>query len=1134
MKRSLFGTEKLSDDLEAEIGPFKKRAQLLNDLVTDIKRALHSYQGSRLKRTPEEVLHVILKNYGDPFFEDFSQNSVLAYTAVQCGHLQRDLVKERNDHEERFFNILMGPIKKLTAEYAQVAEQLRILGQKSSQHEAAEARVKTMEDQKLRRSTRTRLEDDKELQRLEELRATLEDCSKSLVHETDVTVTALMNYVAKEAYLAEVLFDDSVQFQLDYYKKCSEEPANYLPTLKEVIESYSLKPVFGVHLESQDEVSEGGISRVIEECCSMMLKLGLEREGLLRVPGRTVKIKLIIAALNYPDPINWSCLVQNDIHSVGGAFKQYLRELPDPLLTYALYDQWIALAKEMNLGKPGEKPNVVKVNQLLLQLPGSHYVNLRYVIKFLVEICKFSDDNKMSPENVAIVMGSNLLRSRNDEGSSFRDSPLRNLIVETLIRYHEDFFPSKFSPKLVEEPFAFGDEKGSSPGAEKVQAKQTKMGFQKFGSSKSGDSCDAAFDDLHVRVEMIFNLMHQLSKNLTSVKTNWKSNFEFNEPQLDRKLERVIGDVLAQHGTKILDELSSKSILSGLCKDVADLENQIASGSLEHDRAIKETVERRMEGCEDEYKVIKRNLEKVPRALQKMEAARGKLKNLQTQLQRQGSVSPTQAEKAILEDKVLQAQIDLEEREKSWETEKDNATTLMMKFITKEHQFAAALLDIIDHQSLFYETTMNAISNVCPQFREKISSFSPKPCYGVSLQSHLRVSQQKIARPLMELCNVMKDLGLENEGLLRVSGGVSKTGRIVAALDYPDKTDWTCLGNNVHSVASAMKKYLRDLPEPLLGYSHYSAWEKLVGKSAEMPSNDLKLQISGLLQKIPMENFYNLAFLIQFLDEIVAVESNKMSLENVAMIMGPNILWKDEAIPIGTAGVAASATLSSAVCQLILKHNNYCFPEPVFKHKSYLKSAVPAVHASEFKLQELQLPDNQPVLRRKDTLTARKAHNLIEKQRNHRRATVYKAGESGITDSLTSSQPVLTSSDMERPTEASSNLWNANRLYSRSDDQLATNSSPSDGGLVPKIPELVLPPQTETNSRASLASSSLTGILPVAVYPTEADTQDHTAPASKEEMVRTTIYSYIPTTDFLPFCALSICLTHLRMILQFT
>ena len=47
----------------------------------------------------------------------------------------------------------------------------------------------------------------------------------------------------------------------------------------------------------------------------------------------TAKIKRVVAALNYPGPVDWDYF-SNELHSIAGAMKQYLRELPEPLLTF--------------------------------------------------------------------------------------------------------------------------------------------------------------------------------------------------------------------------------------------------------------------------------------------------------------------------------------------------------------------------------------------------------------------------------------------------------------------------------------------------------------------------------------------------------------------------------------------------------------------------------------------------------------------------------------------------------------------------------------------------------------------------------------------------------------------------------
>ena len=101
-----------------------------------------------------------------------------------------------------------------------------------------------------------------------------------------------------------------------------------------------------------------------------------------------------------------------DIHSIGGALKQYFRDLPECLLTDHLFHAWLDVAIKLQTQiseSGGFEPDLTLVNDLLNQLPKCNFVNLRYLIKFLRELSKHSETNKMTASNIAIVMGGNLL-----------------------------------------------------------------------------------------------------------------------------------------------------------------------------------------------------------------------------------------------------------------------------------------------------------------------------------------------------------------------------------------------------------------------------------------------------------------------------------------------------------------------------------------------------------------------------------------------------------------------------------------------------------------------------------------------------------------------------------------------------
>lgn len=53
--------------------------------------------------------------------------------------------------------------------------------------------------------------------------------------------------------------------------------------------------------------------------------------------------------------------------------------------------------------------------EVLHKLPQANYDNLRFLIKFLSILTKNSDVNKMSPQNIAIVIAPNLIWASNED-----------------------------------------------------------------------------------------------------------------------------------------------------------------------------------------------------------------------------------------------------------------------------------------------------------------------------------------------------------------------------------------------------------------------------------------------------------------------------------------------------------------------------------------------------------------------------------------------------------------------------------------------------------------------------------------------------------------------------------------------
>ena len=94
--------------------------------------------------------------------------------------------------------------------------------------------------------------------------------------------------------------------------------------------------------------------------------------------------------------------------------KSYLRELPEPLFNAELYPDWLEASR---LDDNCERFDLV---WSLLQheaLLRENYRNIQYLCRFLHEVSKLEERNKMSPSNLAIVITPNVVSNESDISS---------------------------------------------------------------------------------------------------------------------------------------------------------------------------------------------------------------------------------------------------------------------------------------------------------------------------------------------------------------------------------------------------------------------------------------------------------------------------------------------------------------------------------------------------------------------------------------------------------------------------------------------------------------------------------------------------------------------------------------------
>lgn len=204
--------------------------------------------------------------------------------------------------------------------------------------------------------------------------------------------------------------------------------------------------VFGCDLGEHLLNSGLDVPQVLTSCSEFIEKHGVV-DGIYRHSGISSNIQKLrheFDSENVPDLTK--DVYMQDIHCVGSLCKLYFRELPNPLLTYQLYDKFADCMGEMT-----EDERMVKVHDVIQQLPPPHYRTLEYLIRHLAHLATMSGQTNMHVKNLAIVWAPNLLRSKEIEAvglsgaDPFKEVRIQSVVVEFLLTNVEVLFSDSFT-----------------------------------------------------------------------------------------------------------------------------------------------------------------------------------------------------------------------------------------------------------------------------------------------------------------------------------------------------------------------------------------------------------------------------------------------------------------------------------------------------------------------------------------------------------------------------------------------------------------------------------------------------------------------------------------------------------------
>ncbi|KEF57966.1 uncharacterized protein A1O9_05889 [Exophiala aquamarina CBS 119918] len=167
-----------------------------------------------------------------------------------------------------------------------------------------------------------------------------------------------------------------------------------------------------------------------------------------------------------------------------------------------------------------------------------------------------------------------------------------------------------------------------------------------------------------------------------------------------------------------------------------------------------------------------------------------------------------------------------------------------------------------------------------------------KPVFGVSLDDLFQREGSAVPTIVYQCIQAVDLYGLDTEGIYRTSGSAHHIMELRQQFDHDsalvDFRNASTFHDDIASVTTLLKHFLRDLPEPLLTTESYHGYVQAAKLEDEIVRRD---SIHALVNALPDPNYATLRVLALHLHRIAQrSDRNKMTISNLAIVFAPTLM----------------------------------------------------------------------------------------------------------------------------------------------------------------------------------------------------------------------------------------------------
>lgn len=329
---------------------------------------------------------------------------------------------------------------------------------------------------------------------------------------------------------------DDTEYQPEK-EKCRSVKWGFVPFSKKL-----RPPIKGV-MEGAPLTQEG-ICQVYQLIEFLSREDNIIQEGIFRRTGKVTRQQELKNLLNQGTTIKLTDGYFS-IHDCASVLKNFLAELPEPLLTEAYFPAYCQIADLCNSDKYSEGRLEHALQLLVLLLPSENWVMLKDVLQLLHLVALHEQENKMSASNLATLFTPHLLCPRKMAPENLHVTA-QNLSRVVAFMISSGFKLFRVPPTLATDIRAYWDQRKLSPDSHGNESSAAKTVFsfvdrERTAQENTTNPTEAALAQLYAHIQSL----PESSKKRRLVKQFNKENGNGTPHHTTRA--RSFGDSIKKH-----------------------------------------------------------------------------------------------------------------------------------------------------------------------------------------------------------------------------------------------------------------------------------------------------------------------------------------------------------------------------------------------------------------------------------------------------------------------------------------------------------------------------------------------------------------------------------------------------------